>query len=257
MTVYLGTSGWMYRHWRETFYPRGVAQKRWLESYAERFQTVESNNAFYRLPEASTFRAWAERTPDDFVMAVKMSRFLTHIRRLTEPEEPVQRFVERASALGRKLGPVLLQLPPSLEVEVGRLRRVLELIPPHIRVAVEFRHDSWYTDEVRDVLTAAGAAMCHADRHRVLTPPWRTAPWGYIRFHAGNGRPGGCYTRPALSAWASRIADGWARDEDVFVYFNNDVHACALRDAIVLAEELQRCGFDVTRVPHPEEVTLA
>ena len=123
MAVLIGTSGWMYRHWRETFYPKGVAQKRWLEFYAERFATVESNNAFYMLPEGPTFRAWAERTPGDFVMAVKMSRYLTHIKRLAEPDEPIRRFVSRASELGSKLGPVLLQLPPSLQLDIPRLRR--------------------------------------------------------------------------------------------------------------------------------------
>jgi len=157
MAVQIGTSGWMYRHWRQTFYPLGVPQKRWLEFYAQRFATVESNNAFYMLPKGATFRAWAERTPDDFVMAVKMSRYLTHIKRLGEPEEPIQRFVDRASELGSKIGPVLFQLPPSLKLDVVRLRRVLELMPPAFRSAVEFRHDSWYTDEVRTVLTQASA----------------------------------------------------------------------------------------------------
>src|SRR5215210_921293 len=118
MPLFVGTSGWQYKHWRETFYPRGVAQRAWLEFFAERFATVESNAAFYRLPEASTFAAWADRTPRDFVMAVKASRYLTHILRLTEPEEPVNLLVERARDLGEKRGPVLLQLPPTLRIEL-------------------------------------------------------------------------------------------------------------------------------------------
>src|SRR3954468_3942444 len=147
MPLLIGTSGWQYRHWRETFYPRGVAQAKWLEYYAARFATVESNAAFYRLPEAAWFAAWAARTPPDFVMAVKASRYLTHILRLTEPEEPVALLVERARELGDKLGPILIQLPPSLRIEVDRLKRTLDAFPPDWRVAVEFRHASWFTDE--------------------------------------------------------------------------------------------------------------
>jgi uncharacterized protein YecE (DUF72 family) len=257
MAVLIGTSGWMYRHWRETFYPKGVAQKRWLEFYAERFATVESNNAFYMLPGGPTFRAWAERTPGDFVMAVKMSRYLTHIKRLAEPDEPIRRFVSRASELGSKLGPVLLQLPPSLQLDIPRLRRVLELVPPEIRVAVEFRHESWYTDEVRSVLTDAGAALCLADRQRPLTPLWRTAGWGYLRFHDGLGEPRPCYTSGEMRDWASRVADLWAPAQDVFAYFNNDPRACALRDAIVFRDEMGRSGWVTTRVPGLDEVTVA
>jgi uncharacterized protein YecE (DUF72 family) len=257
MTVLIGTSGWMYRHWRETFYPKGVAQKRWLEFYAERFSTVESNNAFYMLPGGPTFKAWADRTPPGFVMAVKMSRYLTHIKRLAEPEEPVRRFVDRATELGDKLGPVLLQLPPSLKIEKDRLERVLELLPSGMRVAVEFRHDSWYTPEVRDLLERTGTALCLADRQRVLTPLWRTTDWGYVRFHDGRGDPRPCYTGDEMREWAERVAALHGPDEDVFAYFNNDPRACALRDAIVFRDELERDGIPTTRVPPMEDVTLS
>src|SRR5207247_1496070 len=147
----------------------------WLEFFADRFATVESNNAFYRLPEAEVFAAWARRTPDDFVMAVKVSRFLTHVKRLLEPEEPVRRFVERARHLGPKLGPALLQLPPDLAADPARLERTLVEFPKAIRVAVEFRHPSWETEEVRRILAAHGAALCLADRRRPLRPIWSTA----------------------------------------------------------------------------------
>jgi uncharacterized protein YecE (DUF72 family) len=253
----IGTSGWQYRHWRGTFYPEGVAQRRWLEFYAERFATVESNAAFYRLPEAEWFAAWAERTPPDFVMAVKASRFLTHILRLAEPEEPVALLVERARRLGNKLGPVLLQLPPTLEADMGRLRATLDAFPPDVRVAVEFRHDSWYSDEVEGLLRERGVALCLADRRRVLTPLWRTADWGYVRFHGGRSRPPGCYTRDALAGWVDRLAELWPATADVFAYFNNDFYACALRDAVVFAELGEHAGLSATRVPEAGEVTLA
>ena len=253
----IGTSGWQYRHWRGTFYPAGVAQRRWLEFYAERFATVESNAAFYRLPEAEWFAAWAQRTPSDFVMAVKASRYLTHVLRLAEPEEPVALLVKRARHLGDKLGPILLQLPPTFEVDVARLRATLQAFPRDVRVAVEFRHDSWYTDEVERLLCEQGAALCLADRRRRLTPLWRTADWGYIRFHGGRSRPPGCYTRDALAAWTDQLAGLWPAPSTIYAYFNNDYYACALRDAEVFAALAEEAGLAPTRVPAQGDVTLA
>jgi uncharacterized protein YecE (DUF72 family) len=256
MPVLIGTSGWQYRHWRETFYPRGLAQGKWLEFFADRFATVESNAAFYRLPDARTFAAWAERTPPDFVMAVKASRYLTHIRRLAEPEEPVKLLVERARELGSKLGPILVQLPPSMRADVGRLRATLGAFPPDWRVAVEFRHKSWWTDETRRALTEFGAALCLADRFGPISPIWRTTDWTYLRFHVGRATPLPCYGRQALATWVSRLKEHWTADEDAYVYFNNDPRACALRDARVFARLAAREGRLPTRVPGPREVTL-
>jgi uncharacterized protein YecE (DUF72 family) len=255
--LWIGTSGWQYRHWRETFYPRGIAQTKWLEFYADRFSTVESNAAFYRLPEAETFAAWAERTPPGFVMAVKASRYLTHILRLTEPEEPVQRLVGRAQELGEKLGPILLQLPPTLKLELDRLRRTLDAFPADMRVAVEFRHKSWFIDEVQRELTERGVALCLADRRGPITPIWRTADWTYLRFHVGRSTPRPCYGEDALTSWAERLADSWTADEDAYVYFNNDHRACALRDATVFARLTRRVGLRPTKVPDPSDVRLA
>lgn len=248
MPVYVGTSGWQYRDWRGPFYPPGLPQSRWLEHYAGSFATVESNNAFYRLPDRSTFEAWAARTPDDFVMAVKMSRFLTHIKRLADPEEPVQRFLEHAAPLGPKLGPVLVQLPPSLSADVQRLDRVLALLA-RVRVAVEFRNDSWYRSEVRAILERHEAALCLADRRGPLTPIWRTAPWTYVRLHEGRARPRPLYGTAALDAWADRLAGAWGPDEEVFAYFDNDHRACAPANARQFARSVARAGLRPTRVP--------
>jgi uncharacterized protein YecE (DUF72 family) len=254
MTVWIGTSGWQYAHWRGRFYPRGIAQNAWLEFFAERFATVESNNAFYRLPEAHTFEAWARRTPEDFVMAVKASRYLTHIKRLRDPEGPVRLFVERASRLGPKLGPVLLQLPPTLQLELQRLDEALALFPSSVRVAVEFRHRSWFTPDVERVLERRGAALCLADRRGPISPLWRTANWGYLRLHGGRAFPPSCYGERALSSWAERLAERYRPHEDIYVYFNNDHAACALRDAIVFARAIEGVGLRPTRVPDPSDV---
>ncbi|MGH3714277.1 MAG: DUF72 domain-containing protein [Micromonosporaceae bacterium] len=245
--IWIGTSGWQYRDWRGAFYPKDVPQKRWLESYAERFATVESNNAFYRLPERKTFADWAARTPDDFLVAVKMSRFLTHIKRLKEPEEPVARFLDRTEGLGEKLGPVLLQLPPTLRADPELLDGVLRALPSRVEVAVEPRHDSWWSDEIRDVLGKHHAALCWADRgSRPVTPLWRTADFGYLRLHHGRHRTG--YGRAALASWVDRIAETYGRNDPVYTYFNNDPGAAAPADAATFARLAQRRNLRISRV---------
>ena len=255
--LYVGTSGWQYRHWKLTFYPKEVRQRDWLRYFAERFQTVEVNNSFYNLPEASSFERWREETPDDFVLAVKMSRYLTHLKRLKDPEEPVARFMERARHLGPKLGPVLIQLPPRMKADPERLRAALDAFSNGVRIAVEFRDDSWFDDSTRRVLEDRGAALCLADSPQRAMPAWRTADWGFVRFHEGLGTPRPCYEEGALATWTERIAGLWSADQDVFCYFNNDGRACALRDAIVFARLAGACGLRPTRVPGEEEVRIA
>jgi uncharacterized protein YecE (DUF72 family) len=257
MPIFIGTSGWQYRHWRGTFYPPDVAQRAWLEFYAARFATVEANAAFYRLPEKKTFAEWAERTPQEFIWAVKVSRFLTHIKRLRDPVEPVERFLAHARGLGGKLGPALLQLPPQLEADVGLLDGCLAQFPPDMPVAVEFRHRSWWNPDVEGVLRRNGAALCWADRFRPISPLWSTADWGYLRFHQGRASPRPCYGEDSLAAWVSRINSALPREAHLFVYFNNDQRACALRDAIVFARLVQRAGWEVSRVPQIDEVRVA
>ncbi|GAA1416267.1 DUF72 domain-containing protein [Streptomyces thermospinosisporus] len=256
MTVFVGTSGWQYRDWREVLYPAGVPMRLWLEEYAARFATVEINNAFYRLPSAETFAAWRERTPPGFVVAVKASRYLTHIKRLRDPEEPVGRLMSHAAGLGDRLGPVLLQLPPTLRADPGLLDACLRCFPGSTRVAVEPRHESWWTPRVREVLQARGAALCWADiLSRPATPLWRTADWGYVRFHQGRAHPWPRYGRQALHTWVDRIATTWTSGEDVYVYFNNDPGGAAVRDAVTFGRAARSAGLDVTRTP--EQVAQA
>ena len=256
MTVLVGTSGWQYDSWRGRLYPPEVPKARWLEHYAARFATVESNNAFYRLPERRTFADWAARTPDDFVMAVKASRYLTHVRRLREPAEPVRRLVDRLEGLGRKCGPVLLQLPPTLRLDLDSLEATLAAFPRALRLAVEPRHPSWFVDETRRLLERRRAALCLADRPGLRAPHWATADWGYVRFHEGRATPPPCYGQRALGTWAARIAGLWGRDADVYCYFNNDPGGCAPHDARRFAGAAARAGLDHARVPGRGEAPL-
>ncbi len=288
MPIYVGTSGWQYRDWRGVLYPAGVPQRRWLEHYARQFATVENNNAFYRLPAQETFTHWRERTPGDFVMAVKASRYLTHIRRLRDPAEPVARLLGAAAGLGDRLGPVLLQLPPNLAAEPQRLDECLAEFGRHsagpsgagpastepsstgpagpaiaglrapVVVAVEPRHESWWSDEVRQVLTRHHAALAWTDRlGHPLTPLWKTAAWGYLRFHEGAAHPWPRYGQRALTSWAERIMQTWPADADVYVYFNHDPNGAALHDAAALAAILRQAGAQVTRTPAPGDIPVA
>lgn len=247
--LFVGTSGWQYAHWRRAFYPEKLPQRLWLTYFAERFQTVEVNNTFYNLPEKSVFEHWSSITPDDFVFATKMSRFLTHQKRLRDPAEPVRNFMDRAGSLGRKQGPVLIQLPPRFHANPQRLGETLAQFDAPVRVAVEFRDDTWFTPATRAVLERSGAALCLADSPRRTQPVWRTAEWGFVRLHEGSGSQAPGYDPEALRRWVERIAEIWPRGADVYVYFNNDAMGYAIRDAMRFAELASAAGLSPTRVP--------
>lgn len=244
MKVLVGTSGWQYEDWRGPVYPSDLPKSRWLAAYAERFHTVEVNNTFYHLPRAETFAGWADGTPPDFVWAVKASRYITHVRRLRDCEQPVQLLWSRAVELGPRLGPILFQLPPSLAVDAPRLAGFLEARPPGMRLAFEFRHRSWYRDEVLEMLDAAGAALVLADRPRARVPTLVTGGWSYVRFHQGRVEAPR-YTRRKLRRWAVKISSLPTRE--VFVYFNNDTGGAAVRDALMLEELLAATGRGPSR----------
>jgi uncharacterized protein YecE (DUF72 family) len=235
-TFHIGTSGWQYDDWRGTFYPDGLAQRRWLEFYASHFETVEVNNSFYRLPEFDSFRRWRDETPAGFIVTVKASRFITHMKRLQDPEEPVALLWERAAGLGDRLGPVLFQLPPRFPVDVERLRHLLASLPAGMRPSFEFRDPSWYTDDVFRLLDGAGAAVVWPDRPGVRPTLPVTGGWLYVRFHQGTTTGPG-YRRDKLRRWASRIAAADA--SEAFIYFNNDQTGAAIRDARTMIELLE------------------
>jgi uncharacterized protein YecE (DUF72 family) len=250
VTVLIGTSGWQYADWKPLLYA-DVPQRLWLERHAEVFDTVEVNNAFYRLPQREVFESWAARTPDHYVITVKASRFLTHIKRLKDPEEPVARLMDRVAGLGPKLGAVLLQLPPTLQRDADLLDRCLGCFPSGTRVAVEPRHPSWWDPATREVLERRHSALVWADSSgKPVSPLWRTADWGYLRLHHGPGDSWD-YGPEGVQPWAERLAETWTGDEVVYAYTNNDPTGAALRDARRLAAALQSLGRTTSKVLTP------
>ena len=227
----IGTSGWVYKHWMGLFYPPHMPGEQQLPFYAEHFPTVEINFSFYRLPERSVFEHWQEQTPDNFLFAVKGSRYLTHMKKLKDPEEPLERLMERASGLQSKLGPILFQFPHTWHLNCDRLQPFLDLLKtyPQQRFTLEFRHTSWLIPEVYQRLEAAGVALCLPVSPTVPLDIRFTAPWTYIRMHSG--REGTGYTDSELLNWAEQIRSFLAQNKDVYVYFNNDPDGHAIRDA--------------------------
>jgi uncharacterized protein YecE (DUF72 family) len=236
-SIRVGCSGWQYRHWRGDFYPAELPAARWLEYYAARFDTVEINNTFYRLPEAPTFAAWKQRVPMGFLFAVKASRFLTHMKKLKDPEEPLDRFYTRARALGRAFGPVLYQLPPRWPVNVERLEAFLRALPRRRQHAIEFREPSWYCDAVFALLDRYRVALCLHDMAGSASGRLRVGPFVYVRFH-GSAKYSGAYEPAALDRWAEWLAAHAGAGTPVFAYFNNDVGGHAPRDAAYLRTAL-------------------
>jgi uncharacterized protein YecE (DUF72 family) len=232
--IRIGCSGWQYKHWRGDFYPADMRTDEWLRHYTRRFDTVELNNSFYRLPSPEAFARWRERTPPDFLFAVKASRYLTHLKKLKDPVDPLARFFDAAQHLGPKLGPVLYQLPPRWPANLERLREFLDALLPGYRHVVEFRDPSWYAPAALDALAAANVALCLHDMSGSSTARMRVGPFVYVRFH-GVTRYGGRYDDGTLECWAEWMTAEHERGHDVFAYFNNDVGGHAPRDAIRLA----------------------
>jgi uncharacterized protein YecE (DUF72 family) len=238
-TVWVGCSGWNYMHWRERVYPKGVPQSAWLEHYATLFDTVEVNNTFYRLPTRSAVAGWVERTPPDFVFAVKASRYLTHIKRLTDLGSGVGRFYDSIEPLveSGKLGPVLWQLPANFHRSDERLASALEHLPPG-RHCFEFRHESWFVPVVYDILRDCNAALVIGDDPtRPFQTYEQTAGWTFIRFHRGRRGRNGNYSRTELEEWKRRIA-AWRSEVEVYAYFNNDWEGYAVANARWLQRHL-------------------
>ncbi len=238
--IRIGTSGWHYRHWLGTFYPAELTASRMFEYYQRFFDTVELNNSFYRLPTPEAFLAWREAAPSNFRFSVKGSRFLTHNKKLKEPEQALLNLLPRAELLGRKLGPVLFQLPPKWKVNAQRLEEFLQALPAQHRYAFEFREPTWNTQEVYDTLHRHNAAYCIHELAGFHTPILVTANFAYVRLHGPGGKYQGCYTGAKLSEWADRIAEWSPGLRAIYVYFDNDDAGYAPRNALELKQRVMQ-----------------
>jgi uncharacterized protein YecE (DUF72 family) len=238
--VRVGLSGWNYAHWRDgVFYPSRLPASRWLEFYAERFDTVEVNSTFYRLPRVDAVTRWVEQTPAGFLFAVKASRYLTHIKRLRDLGPGLERFLERIEPLleSSKLGPLLWQLPPTFRRDDERLADALARLPRELRHCVEFRDPSWFVENTYALLREHGVALAIGDRPQVnaFQAHELTADWTYVRFHAGTRGRRGNYSDSELCEWGKRLRR-WSRTHEVFAYFNNDWEGFAPRNAARLRQ---------------------
>lgn len=252
--ICIGCSGWQYRSWRGRFYPEDLPVNRWLSYYADHFNSVEINNSFYRLPEAATFERWRKATPPGFLVAVKASRFLTHLKRLREPESPLELLLGRAARLGPRLGPLLYQLPGTLTFDADRLRVFLDAlpvvtkrlgadddVPKHRKFChvIEFRHRSWYRDDVYRWLADAGVALClHDMSGSAITDMDASPAFVYVRFHGAHGRYRGSYADRVLEDWAAKLTSAERGGRAVFAYFNNDIEGAAPENADTLRAAL-------------------
>ena len=228
--IYIGTSGWNYKHWLGPFYPEKFPAGEMLGFYAQHFKTVELNNSFYHLPLIKSFKTWRETVPEDFVFAVKGSRFITHMKKLKAPKTSTKKFFIRVEKLEDKLGPILFQLPPHWRLNIDRLETFLDALPKSFRYAFEFREPSWFANEVYGLLQKHNVALCIYHQMGYDSPHEITADFIYVRFHGTESTYGGSYPDAALRDWASRIEKWRAGQKDVYVYFNNDPEAAAVRN---------------------------
>jgi uncharacterized protein YecE (DUF72 family) len=237
--LWVGTSGWHYDHWRGPFYPAALRRREWFSHYAAHFDTVEIDATFYRLPAPETFDAWREAAPAGFRYALKLSRYLTHLKRLRDPRPALRLFLERARRLRDRLGPILVQLPPRWTPDLPRLAEFLAAAPRAQRLAIEFRDPRWLTSATFELLRERGAALCI---HDALAdhPLEVTADFVYLRFHGPGALYAGSYSPKRLAAEARRIR-AWLRGgRDVYAYFNNDARAFAVRNALELRRYVER-----------------
>ena len=235
----IGTSGWHYEHWRETFYPPKLAKSSWLEFYARHFHTVELNNSFYRLPSEDAFANWYKSSPSDFTFAVKVSRFITHIKRLRDSEEPLHNFLKRAEILKEKLGPLLYQVPPGMHRDDEVLESFLAQLPRGRRHVFEFRHGSWLDDDVFEILRRYKVGLCIFDMPELTCPLVATADFAYVRFHGSGALYSSNYSDEELTDWAQKLAKLADTLDKIYIYFNNDVEGFALNNARTLMTYLQ------------------
>ncbi|HIE33949.1 MAG TPA: DUF72 domain-containing protein [Candidatus Altiarchaeales archaeon] len=238
---FIGTSGWCYNHWVGRFYPENLYSYRWLEYYMKKFDTVELNASFYRLPREKTFENWRKRTPENFLFSVKMNRFVTHVKRLLESKNELKNFFSRVSKLEEKCGPILIQLPPSLEFEMSRTEKFLRELEKNYRnykFTIECRNETWFNKGVYDLFKEYSIALCISDTPNYPYVEKITADFVYVRLHGHEVLYASNYSEEQLQDWASKIRKWNNKDLDVYVYFDNDADAYAVFNALRLKEIL-------------------
>jgi uncharacterized protein YecE (DUF72 family) len=238
-SVHIGTSGWHYDHWRGPFYPEDMRAGEFLEYYRKRFHTVEINNSFYQLPKKETLEGWRNAVPGDFVFAVKASRYITHMKKLKDPEKSTAKFLDRVEALESRLGPVLFQLPPRWRFNPERLRTFLEALPEKYRCAFEFRDPSWFQEETLQALQDHGAAFCIYEFAGRVSPKEVTADFIYVRLHGPGGPYRGQYETRTLAGWAGAFSAWVQKGKEIFCYFDNDESGYAAQDALRLKDMVE------------------
>jgi uncharacterized protein YecE (DUF72 family) len=221
-SIYIGTSGWKYKHWDGVFYPEDLKKTSQLPYYYGIFNTVELNNSFYRQPAAAQFESWKDTVPSDFIFAVKANRFFTHLKKLKVTAEDITALLDKTSHLAEKLGPILFQLPPGWNINTERLESFLSLLPKNYRYTFEFRNQSWYTEEVYELLAKYNCAFCSYDLAGHLSPLAVTADFVYLRLHGPGNKYQGSYTEADLIKWANFAMQHQGEGKDVFIYFDND-----------------------------------
>jgi uncharacterized protein YecE (DUF72 family) len=238
--LYIGTSGWHYDHWRGNFYPQKLPRKEWLGHYSQYFNTVEINNSFYRLPQETTFDTWQRAVPRKFCFALKVSRFITHIKRLKDCQEPLRTFTGRAERLNHNLGPLLYQLPPGFYRDDTRLERFLKLLNKKLHHVFEFRHESWMDNAIYSLLDKSGAGFCIYDMAGVTSPLVSTAEMVYVRFHGRDNLYSSRYPDSELADWAERLNWLSSKRKSLYIYFNNDAKGFAIENALTLRGYLEK-----------------
>lgn len=240
--LYIGTSGWHYKHWIENYYPKGVKEKDFLDYYFRDFNTVEINNSFYRLPSEQAIDQWSNSVPEDFVFAIKASRYITHMKKLTVPEQSTALFLERVKTFGDKLGPLLFQLPPRFSFNEQRLKEFLDVLPQEYKYVLEFRDESWFTPKAYELMSQHNVAFCQYYLGDFQSPEEVTGDFVYIRFHGSVTLGGGSYSKYHLEHFAEKIRGYLEESKQVYCYFNNDENAYAVKNALELKSLLNTKG---------------
>lgn len=229
--LYIGTSGWHYKHWIGTFYPGDIKESRQFSYYLKDFSSVELNNPFYRLPSKETFTNWRLSVPEGFLFSVKASRYITHMKKLKDPKESVKQFFDHVKMLREKLGPILFQLPPRWKINKERLEEFLKVLPKKYRYVFEFRNTTWYEDEIFELLKKYNCAFCIYELNGHTTPLAVTADFVYIRLHGPGAKYKGSYSKTILKKWKQKCSEWLKQNKDVFIYFDNDQEGYAAFNA--------------------------